>query len=471
MKDQQHQQHSSAGGGDVASSLRWRSRISKEATSVPFDDSGYNNSNSNSGDNDDPDNVGVNGKGKARRWGGAGDGSNGGDNGAQAPSSSPSMALMLLRRFLGKKSMLFFPIKADSLRAFALNVAASALVAGSLWSLQVTHSFLMAVAATLNVTFAALAVWQNRRLRQHGAGVRRLHTETRHTVHNLSLQNERLYRRHAALDGKVDRIRHIESELRRKVVADGQRRTDVDEIAETLQSYRRVHAELQKQLKRHVEEQVLRAVLTSDGDHNWELSPVELEKLIRKLQVMPGVVKLKEQHLRAILVDSAAAVTTTAEEGESGGTSSRDAALVNVVRLLRQIANDSEVSGSSGTAAAGGATQQYHRTIGRRSANRRPYSSKSLHSNVFEFDTRSMLPQKPPPSSSSNQGESQRQSDSKGEAEGTASDRENLTNQDEQNQPNLQKQQYKENRHQQQQHLLMRTPPPHDMQFSSVMAL
>ena len=243
----------------TTASLRWRARVTRDATlAVP------------SGDTSDPK---VSEKA----------------NGARRPSSSP-LAMLWTGIALGA-------------------------IASSFYNLKHLHTWFTTVASTLSVSVACWTLLQRSTFRRLG-NVRQVHSDLRTRVSSLGILSERLYRYLENLDSQVDRLRHVQTQLS-KYVASGE--ASVATLSQLTSDYRKVQEKIQRCLVQRVQEQILRAVLQTDTNANWELSGPEKERLIIQLRAITAI---RENQLREILVDASS--------------------LGAVVQLLQQAVQDSK---------------------------------------------------------------------------------------------------------------------------------
>ena len=265
-----------------AASLRWRSRISKEA--VNQDDSSVYNAME---------------KGKAVEDYGLDD-DNKGRNAAFRP--------------------------ANYFWSRLLTLLAAASSGCAVYVLEVDLSWYTAVASSLQIFLSIVLVYALRRIRRLGT-VRQLVNYARQRVNSLKTQNERLYRQLNHLDGMQNRLESVQHDLTKLIG-----KNDPTRMVTAVQRWRVVQQEMNAVLTQQVQQEIIRAVLETDRDANFELSAVELERLIVRLQAMPGV-QLNETALRRQL------------ERED------DRSIQAILRLIRRILEDTLESGETAAAA------------------------------------------------------------------------------------------------------------------------
>jgi len=201
-------------------------------------------------------------------------------------------------------------------------IAAPTAILCSIYSLQVVHTWFMAVTCTLTVSISGLTLWQRRQLAKLGT-LRAVHNETRSRVQQMRQQNERLYRHLSRLDQSFDRVHQVRSEFQRLAG-----NTDPERLIRILERYRLVNNRLEVKLQQQVQGQILRAVLRTDRDADFHLSHQEAERLILQLKMIQGV-QFDEGHLREILFDE------------------EELSLATIVRLLKQVVRDSQTHSST----------------------------------------------------------------------------------------------------------------------------
>lgn len=174
-------------------------------------------------------------------------------------------------------------------RIFTILAAAS--TGCALYVLEVDMSWFTAICSSLNIFLSITLVYAVRRLRRLGS-VRQQVQYGRQRVNSLSTQNERLYRQLQHLDGMHNRLESLQHELS-KLIGNN----DVTRMVTVVQRWRVVQQELHEILRNQVQQEIFQAVIHTDRDGNFELSAQELERLVVRLNAMPGI-HLNEQGLR-----------------------------------------------------------------------------------------------------------------------------------------------------------------------------
>lgn len=185
----------------------------------------------------------------------------------------------------------------------------------SLYVLEIDMSWYSAVTSSLNIFLSIILVYSLRRLRRIGS-VRQQVNYGRQRVQSLATQNERLYRQLNHLDGMHSRLESVQHDLSKLIGSNDPKR-----MVTAVQRWGVVQKELNLVLQQQIQQEVIKAVIDTDRDANFEMSAQELERLILRLQNMPGI-RLNEGALRRQL------------EMED------DRSLKVVLRLIRRILED-----------------------------------------------------------------------------------------------------------------------------------
>jgi hypothetical protein len=230
----------------AGASLRWRSRLSKEA--VNQDDSRFDAEKGKGGTVED---YGLGGKEKA-------------------------LHLPMRQLWLSRLGTL-------------LAMAASG---SALYVLEVDMSWYSAVTSTLTIFLSLLFVYASRRLRRLGS-VRHQVNYGRQRYNALRTQNERLYRQLQHLDGLQSRLETVQHEMS-KLIGDPK---DTTRMVQAVERWRVLQEQIHQVLRQDVQQEILQAVLLTDRDASFELSAQELERLIVRLKALPGI-RLNEAAFR-----------------------------------------------------------------------------------------------------------------------------------------------------------------------------
>lgn len=196
-----------------------------------------------------------------------------------------------------------------------LTILAAVCSGCSLYVLEVDMSWYSAITSSLNIFLSIVLVYAVRRTKRLGS-VRHQVQYGRQRVQSLATQNERLYRQLNHLDGMQNRLQSVQHDLSKLIGSNDPKRMVI-----AVERWRVVQKELNVVLQQQVQQEIIRAVLDTDQDANFEMTAQELERLILRLNNMPGI-QLDEAALRQQL------------EMED------DRSLQAILRLIRRIMED-----------------------------------------------------------------------------------------------------------------------------------
>jgi len=182
--------------------------------------------------------------------------------------------------------------------------------------------------AALTALFGAYILYQLRAVRRLGS-LRLVHNQTRRTIHTLRKSASKTRRHVESLVSRVTRLQSLETELENYV---GGSKVDVGRLKGVVIEYREVQNELKDVVKQKAEEQILQAILSSDSDRDYSLSPQELERLLIRLKSLPGV-RIREAKLRQLLFD---------------GLTTASVPLHQLLALIKKLGSDAQQPESSG---------------------------------------------------------------------------------------------------------------------------
>ena len=185
----------------------------------------------------------------------------------------------------------------------------------SLYVLEIDLSWYSAITSSLNIFLSFVLVYAMRRLKRLGS-VRQQVQYGRQRVQSLATQNERLYRQLNHLDGMQNRLESVRHDLSKLIGSNDPKR-----MVTAVERWRVVQKELNAVLQQQVQQEIIKAVIDTDQDANFEMSAQELERLILRLKNLPGI-RLNEAALRRQL------------EMED------DRSLHAILRLIRRIMED-----------------------------------------------------------------------------------------------------------------------------------
>jgi len=203
-------------------------------------------------------------------------------------------------------------------RALIWTALAALAVGCNIYNLRLLHTWFVTITCALNVVCALLSVWQRQRLRRLG-NLRSIHNKARMRVQQMHSQNERLYRHLTSLDRSVDRLQAVQASLD-QIVGEQRGQEDWNRLGRVVTEYRDTQDGIKMRLQQQAQERILRVVLQTDSNANFELSGQETERLVLQLSNLPGL-SLHELQLREVIANS-------------------DKSLSTIVRLLKQVVED-----------------------------------------------------------------------------------------------------------------------------------
>jgi hypothetical protein len=181
--------------------------------------------------------------------------------------------------------------------------AVVAFVSGGLTFYYVVGGLFDLMSITLLVISPIVAV-QKVKLRKLG-GFRGQHNRLREQVGLLHKQNNNLKQSIDELGKQNAKLKQIESNLAGVAKKSG---TTVDRLVEIVQENGKIQQEIQNNLQAEVIRQLMTAILQTDADRNFVVSPREVEVLIVRLQNIPGI-QLDEAAFRSCLASDEDALT------------------------------------------------------------------------------------------------------------------------------------------------------------------
>jgi hypothetical protein len=182
-------------------------------------------------------------------------------------------------------------------------LAVAAFVSGGLTFYYVVGGLFDLMSITLLVISPLVAV-QKVKLRKLG-GFRGQHNRLREQVGLLHEQNNSLKRSIDELDKQNAKLKQVESNL--AAVANKSGKT-VDRLVEIVQENGKIQQEIQTNLHAEVIRQMMTAILQTDADRNFVVSPAEVEILLVRLQNIPGI-QIDEAAFRSCLASDEDALT------------------------------------------------------------------------------------------------------------------------------------------------------------------
>jgi hypothetical protein len=173
-----------------------------------------------------------------------------------------------------------------------LDGVAAGAVGSSLLSYQL-HSVLTKVAAVSTLALGPYAAYQKRKLRLLG-GLRQQQNALRYSTNDFQLQNEVLHRKLTRLDSSVSNLEAVEQELALYAKDD----TELRRLQHIVARQAEVHAAMRKCLQRQVVSDILEIVVGSDRDRDFSISAQESETMVLRMKALSGV-RFNERNYRA----------------------------------------------------------------------------------------------------------------------------------------------------------------------------
>lgn len=198
-------------------------------------------------------------------------------------------------------------------------VAATA-VASSMATWIVSNNALIKTSSAMTFLFGPFVACQQRKLQRLG-NLRRHNNQVREEVNYLRQEQERLQRSLLRLDGNVIQMEKMEREMNR--IAGSPH--NVNRMLEVITEQKEVNEAIKENLRKSVLQNILKAVVLSDQDKDFQIHSREMELLVVRLSMMDGVT-FHEDKFRQLM-------------GNSDGSQP----LSYVMRLIRSLLQDEEV--------------------------------------------------------------------------------------------------------------------------------
>lgn len=186
--------------------------------------------------------------------------------------------------------------------------------------LMVGHSLVIKIHSYLLMLMGPYLAYQKRLLRFLGT-VRKQINALREEANFFMSENSLLQQRTQKLETAVTRMEQTEEELNR-LMPDW--KTQESKMASTLDRISLLQTQIAENLQKKVLENVMTAVVRSDSDGDFSLTPSEMEMLVYRLNSTAGV-RLHEANFRAHMTEG-------------------DRTLQTVMRLIRKLMSDDDES-------------------------------------------------------------------------------------------------------------------------------
>uniref|UniRef100_A0A7S4MV79 Uncharacterized protein n=1 Tax=Odontella aurita TaxID=265563 RepID=A0A7S4MV79_9STRA len=159
------------------------------------------------------------------------------------------------------------------------------LVLSSMTTAFFTDILFVNLACAVNLVLGAYCLYQNRVLSKLPS-IRELHNRLREQTNSLRGENARLNRSVYRLDMSVTRMEAVEEEL---AAIAGDASGGVRRLIAATDEQRMINREMEEKLKAEVLQTVIGAVVRSDRNRDFLLSPTEMESLVVRLGLIKGV--------------------------------------------------------------------------------------------------------------------------------------------------------------------------------------
>jgi len=107
--------------------------------------------------------------------------------------------------------------------------------------------------------------------------------ELRSNVNEFMLQNNILTKNVNRLSKSVNELEQVESELAKLANTE-----NVDRLIEVVTETKRINAEMKKMIEASIIQQMITTVIRTDRDMDLQIGPIELKRLMQRLDVKPG---------------------------------------------------------------------------------------------------------------------------------------------------------------------------------------
>ena len=124
-------------------------------------------------------------------------------------------------------------------------------------------------------------------------------------VDRLNTENRRLHDKLTELTNTIDRLEDVETAME---VITGTQGQSIEEVAEQVQQSAEILAQMKKNLRAHVLQNLLQVVIRSDHDDNMKIEDDEIDDLIRRIRIINGV-EVNEEEFRKLVAKSGGSLT------------------------------------------------------------------------------------------------------------------------------------------------------------------
>ena len=124
-------------------------------------------------------------------------------------------------------------------------------------------------------------------------------------VDRLNTENRRLHDRLTELTNTIDRLEDMETAMD---VITGTQGQSIEEVTEQVQQSAEILAQMKKNLRAYVLQNLLQVVIRSDHDDNMKIEDDEIDDLIRRIRIINGV-EVNEEEFRKLVAKSGGSLT------------------------------------------------------------------------------------------------------------------------------------------------------------------
>ena len=124
-------------------------------------------------------------------------------------------------------------------------------------------------------------------------------------VDRLNTENRRLHDKLTELTNTIDRLEDVETAMD---IITGTQGQSIEEVTEQVQQSAEILAQMKKNLRAYVLQNLLQVVIRSDHDDNMKIEDDEIDDLIRRIRNINGV-EVNEEEFRKLVAKSGGSLT------------------------------------------------------------------------------------------------------------------------------------------------------------------
>lgn len=172
-----------------------------------------------------------------------------------------------------------------SLKEIFFHAIALVAVGSSVAAIAVEGGLLVTVVGAVCAFLGPVAVIQQHKLTDLET-MRQLQNQLRDEVNRLTSEKEKLKKENDRLDASAKRLEKVEGTLEELSKVQGQ---NVDILIKQVEEYKKVQAQMKKNLEAEVIQNLISVIIRSDDDEDFILDPEEVDGLIMRLKSIDGV--------------------------------------------------------------------------------------------------------------------------------------------------------------------------------------